>query len=85
MSHLEFVFNIRDVRNRVLLLRLEGVGYLAPSATFQEFRGEFRAYEPYPGNVFSFVDPAAASALTGQLRILSFDEGDTGTGNGQQT
>lgn len=85
MSHLDFIFHARDVRNRVLMVRLEGVGYLRPAATFKEFRGEFRTHEPYSGDVFSLVAPPNPAQMNGQLRILSFDEGDTGTGNGTQT
>lgn len=84
MTHLEFIFNVKDIRERVLMLRLEGVGYLQPGQVFKEFRGEFRAYNPYSGDAFSFVE-ASAEAIDGRLHILAFDEGDTGTGNGQQT
>ncbi len=84
MSHLEFIFNVRDIRERVMMLRLEGVGYLPPGDILKEFRGEFRAYNPYSGDAFSFV-AASAEPIDGQLHILAFDEGDTGTGNGTQT
>lgn len=83
MSHLEFVFNVKDLRRREFLLRLHGVAYLPPGATKKEFRGEFRVYPPYSGGPFSLVtsDPT----VTGVLESLAFDEGDTGTGNGTQT
>lgn len=83
MVHLEFVFNVRDVRGGIFVLHLKGVGYLPPSGRFKEFRGEFRAFLPFAGGPFSFSgDPAT---VTGQLENLAFDEGDTGTGTGQQT
>jgi hypothetical protein len=85
MSHLEFIFNVRDIREKVVMLRLEGVGYLQPGHTLKEFRGEFRAYNPYSGDAFSFFEVPASDPIDGRLHILAFDEGDTGTGHGQQT
>jgi hypothetical protein len=92
MSHLEFIFNVKDIKGRVRLLRLEGVGYLPPASLqlppeqqLKHFRGEFRAYRAYIGDAFSFINLAAAGTINGQLRLLAFDEGDTGTGTGQQT
>lgn len=84
MSHLEFVFNIRDVRDRTLVIRMHGVGYELPGQAVNQFRGEFRAYEPYIGDVFSFTSPDIPP-MDGRLHILAFDEGDTGSGNGTQT
>jgi hypothetical protein len=83
MSHYLFVFNVRDARGADFLLRLEGLSYLPPGAPRKEFRGAFRAHRVFAGGPFS----AAESDLdtTGQLEELAFDEGDTGTGNGQQT
>lgn len=84
MSHFEFIFNVRDIREEVVMIRLEGVGYLPPGRDRKEFRGEFRAYNEYSGDAFSFVE-VSAEPIDGRLHILAFDEGDTGTGNGQQT
>lgn len=84
MSHLEFIFNVRDAGRNDVMLRLEGVGYLPLNGKDKEFRGEFRAYERYRGEHFS-IQTAPATELDGQLHLLRFDEGDTGTGTGQQT
>lgn len=85
MSHLEFVFNVRDLRGNLKVLHLQGIGYLPPiaGAIKKQFRGHFRCYLPYSGGPFSFIDtdPVADARLDN----LVFDEGDTGTGNGQQT
>lgn len=86
MSHLEFVFNVVDKNGKVFVLYLKGIGYLPPAGTKKEFRGEFRAYLPYTGGPFSFSEELLQlAAPSGQLDKLVFDEGDTGTGTGQQT
>lgn len=87
MSHLEFTFNVRDVRGNDFFLRLHGVAYLPvgqPSPPRKEFRGEFRAYQPYSDGT-PFSRSSGDPSPSGQLELLAFDEGDTGSGNGQQT
>lgn len=86
MSHLNFVFTVRDRREATFLMLLDGVAFLTPGSDKQEFHGQFRAYLPF-GDILvdPLGNPAGAALAPGHLDELAFDEGETGTGNGTQT
>lgn len=83
MSHLEFAFNVIDALQRTRLLILRGIALVVPGPDSpRQFRGSFRTFMPYSGPLVvceELVDPPASFA------VLTFDEGDTGTGTGTQT
>lgn len=86
MSHMNFVFTLRDSEEELFLLLLDGIAYPNPDTGRGEFHGQFRAYVPFGDTLLSpLINPASPGPPPGHLEHLDFDEGDTGTGNGTQT
>ena len=74
LTRLTFLFRL-PARVGEVGIFLAGVGFFPPASTNAQFRGRYRAFTPDAET--PVVDNAAQFAIT-------FDVGDTGTGNGMQ-